>query len=88
MSIDVVNKLQDTADNGRERELPPANARQRAKQFVMDLQDEICQTLEQLDGETRFQEDNWERGEGGGGRMGNDKGISNSIVGDGMWSLI
>jgi coproporphyrinogen III oxidase len=32
------------------------------------LQDQICQRLEQLDQEKTFQEDSWERPEGGGGR--------------------
>jgi coproporphyrinogen III oxidase len=46
----------------------PENSRQRAKQFVMNLQDEICRGLEELDGEARFREDLWERAEGGEGR--------------------
>ena len=36
--------------------------------MVMGLQDEICSGLEALDGEGRFQEESWERPEGGGGR--------------------
>ena len=36
--------------------------------FFKELQDEICSGLENLDGGTRFQEDLWERSEGGGGR--------------------
>ena len=32
------------------------------------LQDSICQSLEELDGVSKFQEDQWERPEGGGGR--------------------
>ncbi len=32
------------------------------------LQDKICQALEQADGSATFQEDNWQRPEGGGGR--------------------
>jgi coproporphyrinogen III oxidase len=51
-----------------ENSLAPTDSRERVKQFVQDLQNEICQALEQLDGEARFQEDNWERAEGGGGR--------------------
>ena len=47
---------------------PPADSRQRFKQFVQTLQDDICDALEQLDGRAKFQEDNWQRGEGGGGR--------------------
>ncbi len=42
-------------------------------QFFMDLQDRICQALEDADGDgypssTRFREDAWERPGGGGGR--------------------
>lgn len=48
--------------------LPPQDSRDRAKQFVLDLQDEICQALEQLDGKARFVEDIWQREAGGGGR--------------------
>ncbi|RNA61126.1 oxygen-dependent coproporphyrinogen oxidase [Chryseobacterium nematophagum] len=36
--------------------------------FIHDLQDEICQALEQIDGKATFQEDVWERPGGGGGR--------------------
>jgi coproporphyrinogen III oxidase len=35
---------------------------------MQSLQDEICRRLETLDGESQFQEDQWERPEGGGGR--------------------
>ena len=35
---------------------------------MRQLQDEICQVLQQLDEVGRFQEDAWERVEGGGGR--------------------
>ncbi|MEB3232853.1 MAG: oxygen-dependent coproporphyrinogen oxidase, partial [Leptolyngbyaceae bacterium] len=45
-----------------------ADSRQRFKQFVQGLQDSICDGLEELDGEAKFQEDNWERQDGGGGR--------------------
>ncbi|HEY9750905.1 MAG TPA: oxygen-dependent coproporphyrinogen oxidase [Allocoleopsis sp.] len=46
----------------------PTDSRQRVSQFLKDLQDQICQGLEQLDGQATFQEDAWERPEGGGGR--------------------
>ena len=36
--------------------------------FFKDLQDRICQTIEQADGSGRFREDSWERPGGGGGR--------------------
>ncbi|WP_448212296.1 oxygen-dependent coproporphyrinogen oxidase [Colwellia sp. MEBiC06753] len=36
--------------------------------FLKDLQDNICQALEQADGTGKFIEDNWTRAEGGGGR--------------------
>ena len=36
--------------------------------FLQQLQDSICQALQQADGEARFVEDAWQRAEGGGGR--------------------
>ncbi|GAB4283612.1 MAG: oxygen-dependent coproporphyrinogen oxidase [Oscillatoriaceae cyanobacterium] len=51
--------------NGSE---PPADSRSRVSQFMKGIQDEICQGLEALDGSGQFQEDSWERPEGGGGR--------------------
>ncbi|MFC4689299.1 oxygen-dependent coproporphyrinogen oxidase [Dokdonia genika] len=36
--------------------------------YILNLQDQITSTLEQLDGKASFQEDNWKRPEGGGGR--------------------
>ncbi|AWL10542.1 Coproporphyrinogen oxidase [Saliniradius amylolyticus] len=38
------------------------------KQFLLGLQDNICQTLELVDGRGNFHEDAWTREEGGGGR--------------------
>jgi len=46
----------------------PTDSRQRAKQFMLDLQDEICRGLEALDGEAKFHQDMWQRAEGGEGR--------------------
>lgn len=37
-------------------------------QYIQDLQDIITSKLEEIDGKARFQEDLWERPEGGGGR--------------------
>jgi coproporphyrinogen III oxidase len=37
-------------------------------QYILDLQDSITSTLEKIDGKASFQEDLWERAEGGGGR--------------------
>jgi len=36
--------------------------------FVYDLQDKICTSLEQVDGKALFHEDLWQRPEGGGGK--------------------
>jgi coproporphyrinogen III oxidase len=36
--------------------------------WLMELQDEICNGLAELDGKSFFREDKWEREEGGGGR--------------------
>ena len=38
------------------------------KAFFMNLQDDICRSLEQSDGKQKFKEDSWNRPEGGGGR--------------------
>jgi coproporphyrinogen III oxidase len=38
------------------------------KKFLLKLQDNICQTLELVDGKSHFEEESWERAEGGGGR--------------------
>ena len=47
---------------------PPKDSRERISQFMQQLQDEICAGLEELDGKAKFQEDSWQRAEGGGGR--------------------
>jgi coproporphyrinogen III oxidase len=47
---------------------PPTDAKTRVSQFMKQLQDSICQSLEELDGVGKFIEDSWERPEGGGGR--------------------
>ncbi|MDZ7878337.1 MAG: oxygen-dependent coproporphyrinogen oxidase [Saprospiraceae bacterium] len=36
--------------------------------FIHNLQDEICDTLEKIDGKARFKEDAWQREDGGGGK--------------------
>src|SRR4051812_23329217 len=35
--------------------------------YILDLQNEICRGLEEVDGKAKFIEDRWERAEGGGG---------------------
>lgn len=40
----------------------------RVKEFFLSLQDTICRSLENIDQKATFQQDNWERKEGGGGR--------------------
>jgi coproporphyrinogen III oxidase len=47
---------------------PPSDSRDRISHFLKDLQDQICQRLQDLDGQQTFQQDSWEREEGGGGR--------------------
>ena len=63
MSIKAASKVVTESQN-----LPPTDSRERVKQFVQNLQDNICRGLEQLDGKAKFQEDNWQREAGGGGR--------------------
>jgi len=46
-------------------------------QYIHELQNEICNALEEIDGKTKFTEDKWEREEGGGGKT---KIISNGNV--------
>lgn len=50
------------------RSLPATDSRDRVKQFMQQLQDTICESLAELDGAGQFQEDSWQREEGGGGR--------------------
>ncbi|OAN12617.1 coproporphyrinogen III oxidase [Photobacterium jeanii] len=38
------------------------------KAFLLELQDRICQALEAVDGEAKFEQDEWQREQGGGGR--------------------
>lgn len=47
---------------------PPADSQARVSGFMRQLQDNICQGLEKVDGVGTFKEDSWERPEGGGGR--------------------
>ena len=49
-------------------EMPPVDSRSRARALLMGLQDSICQGLQALDAEGQFQEESWQRPEGGGGR--------------------
>jgi len=42
--------------------------KQAVNAYLLELQDRLCAALEAVDGEARFQEDRWERAEGGGGR--------------------
>jgi len=64
----MVKSFPDKKTSPVARSLPPADSRQRVSEFLKTLQDEICQGLEELDGEGTFQEDSWLREEGGGGR--------------------
>lgn len=41
---------------------------EKVRTYLLDLQDSICQALENEDGNAKFSEDSWEREEGGGGR--------------------
>ncbi len=48
--------------------LPPSDAKSRVSTWMKQLQDDISQALAKIDGVGQFQEDSWERPEGGGGR--------------------
>src|SRR5438094_6180847 len=45
-----------------------ATPTERATEYLRDLQNRICASLEALDGRGRFREDLWQREGGGGGR--------------------
>ena len=45
----------------------PNDAIERVKHYLLDLQNHICQTLEQIDASACFYHDNWQRELGGGG---------------------
>ncbi|NEP16807.1 MAG: oxygen-dependent coproporphyrinogen oxidase [Leptolyngbya sp. SIO4C1] len=47
---------------------PPSDSRERVSQAFKGLQDRICQKLAAVDGSGQFQEDSWQRPDGGGGR--------------------
>ena len=40
---------------------------QEIKQYLLELQNSICNELEKIDGKAKFQSDVWQRTEGGGG---------------------
>ena len=42
--------------------------KERFYQYIQDLQDRITHQIETIDSEAQFNEDLWERAEGGGGR--------------------
>lgn len=44
------------------------NEFERVRAYLTELQDRICAAIEAVDGRARFQEDLWQRAEGGGGR--------------------
>ena len=50
------------------KEMPDASDVAAVKNYLMDLQDRICNALEQADGKGAFAEELWERPAGGGGR--------------------
>ncbi len=63
--------VQNSKSKSQKKELfaPPEDAKTRVKNFMLSLQDEICDQLQALDGSgQQFQEDTWQREEGGGGR--------------------
>ncbi len=47
------------------KSLPAPDAQIRVSQFMKRLQDEITESLAKLDGVAKFNEDSWERPEGG-----------------------
>jgi coproporphyrinogen III oxidase len=48
--------------------MSPAHSVPAIKEYLLGLQDSLCRTLEEEDGAGKFRSDEWQRGEGGGGR--------------------
>ena len=48
---------------------PPKNSREKTKNLLLKLQDNICKGLENIDGKAKFTEESWIREEGGGGKV-------------------
>ena len=46
---------------------PPQKSRERVKKLLLNLQENICNGLEKLDGKEKFNRESWLRPEGGGG---------------------
>jgi coproporphyrinogen III oxidase len=57
-----------TEPRNKTENLPPSDAKQRVSAFMQSFQDSVCQGLAQTDGLGKFQEESWDRPEGGGGR--------------------
>ncbi|NDJ19736.1 oxygen-dependent coproporphyrinogen oxidase [Myxacorys almedinensis] len=57
-----------TSEKTTSQALPPSDSRDRVSHWLKSFQDNVCQGLEAVDGAGKFQEDSWERPEGGGGR--------------------
>ncbi|MEH1816596.1 MAG: oxygen-dependent coproporphyrinogen oxidase [Nostoc sp.] len=64
----LTNSQIPTVEAESSKSLPAADAQIRVSQFMKQLQDEITESLAKLDGVAKFNEDSWERPEGGGGR--------------------
>ena len=64
----LINSQSPTVQTTPSKCLPPTDAKTRVSQFMRQLQDDITQKLEQVDGTGKFKEDHWQRAEGGGGR--------------------
>jgi len=57
-----------TITNPKSNSPIPSDTKSQVSQFMRQLQDRVCAGLEELDGEAKFKQDQWERPEGGGGR--------------------
>ncbi|WP_414512415.1 oxygen-dependent coproporphyrinogen oxidase [Nostoc sp. PCC 9305] len=64
----LTNSQTPTVEAESSKSLPAPDSQARVSQFMKQLQDEITESLAKLDGVAKFNEDSWERPEGGGGR--------------------
>ncbi|MBE9114487.1 oxygen-dependent coproporphyrinogen oxidase [Lusitaniella coriacea LEGE 07157] len=64
----MTSHLIKTPPQTRKNIVLPKDSRERVRQFLQNLQNLICEGLESVDGKAKFQEDRWDREQGGGGR--------------------
>ena len=70
--------------------MPPSDSRARVSQWMKTFQDRVCKGLEATDGLGTFQQDAWDRPEGGGGRsrVMRDGNVRRAVMGESIGTLV